>query len=68
MPSTNPDQLHAFRQQVDAELRRGYGLSWEDASGESSLLENAIADGLMPEQFVRQFAEKYDLDALPEFG
>jgi hypothetical protein len=38
-----------------------YGITWNDASGDSERLEIAIRDGIPPDQFARQFGEKYDL-------
>jgi hypothetical protein len=56
------DLLASYEAQVSDEMRREYGLTWADACGDVEPLSQALADGLRPADFVRQFAERYELD------
>jgi hypothetical protein len=55
------DDLQRFAMDVSAIMMDAYGLSWLDAAGDLQPLENAVADGLSPRQFVEMFAAKYGL-------
>lgn len=55
------NHLTTYRRAVDAALLTGYGLTWQDACGDAAPLEQALSDGLTPEEFAAAFAEKYDL-------
>jgi hypothetical protein len=54
-------QLQHYAREVSALMHRQYAITWDDAAGDLQPLDNALADGLSPEEFVARFAEKYDL-------
>lgn len=58
--------LRQFTDEVSTIMKRDYGLTWQDAAGDLQPLENALADGLSPQEFVRIFAERYDLTPLED--
>ena len=53
--------LTAFHDDVNDQLLKRYGISWQDACGDPRPLRSAIEDGLAPEEFVVEFARKYGL-------
>lgn len=46
---------------VDAQCREHLACSWQDLSGDTGPLESGYDIGQTPMEFVRWFAEKYDL-------
>lgn len=55
-------QVTAFHAQVSDRLLQHYGISWQDACGDTRPLRSAIDDGLTPDLFVIEFARKYGLE------
>ena len=56
-----------YCEQVSAEMQRVYGISWNDASGDSEPLERAQEAGQSPADFVDWFGTKYDLIPVSEW-
>ena len=50
-----------YREAVSAEMQRVYGISWQDASGDSEPLERAQVAGQSPVDFVDWWGRKYHL-------
>lgn len=60
--------LDTYRDEVSRLLHHTYALTWQDASGEDELLARALNAGESPRDFVRWFAEKYDLTPRDAFA
>lgn len=59
--------VQEFEQLVTEEMVRLFGISWEDAGGGHEPLEQAIAAGESPAEFVEWYGEKYDLISRSEW-
>jgi hypothetical protein len=59
---TNQIALPEFEAAVSAEMRRLYGITWEDACGDDDTLVLALANGRSPAEFVYWFGERYDFE------
>jgi hypothetical protein len=57
-------RLAAYEKRVSTLFKKQYSITWNDASGEPELLLNALRDGVTAEDFVTQWAEKYDLHSV----
>ena len=57
-------QLDQFRDEVDRQLKRVYGITWQDACGDLEPLVDALAAGESAEDFVERWARKNDLDPI----
>jgi hypothetical protein len=55
-------KVAAWKHRVDAIMKRDYCIDTDDAGLGEEEVERFFADGQTPEDFVRWFAEKYDLD------
>ena len=55
-----PKELE-YLEAVSAEIKRVYGISWQEASGDSEPLARAQAAGQSLAEFVDWFGTKYDL-------
>jgi hypothetical protein len=53
--------LLRYREAVSGEMFRVYGISWEEASGDTEPLERAQVAGQSPADFVDWFGRKFDL-------
>jgi hypothetical protein len=53
--------LNEFRAKVSGLLEKGYCVTWIDACGDDEPLLQALESKHSPEEFVEQFARKYDL-------
>jgi hypothetical protein len=51
-----------YEARVSRAMTELYDITWHDASGETELLAKAIEADRMPEEFVRWFGERYDLE------
>lgn len=60
--------MSEYEAAVSNTMQKRYGITWQDASGDTQPLESAIADGWTPEQFVRWFGERYDLEPVSSRG
>ena len=56
-----------YREAVSAEMQRVYGISWQEASGDSESLEQAQVAGQSPADFVDWWGRKYDLNRKAEW-
>jgi hypothetical protein len=54
--------ISEWRRRVDALMKRDYAIDTVDAGLSDEEIARHFADGDTPEEFVRWFAEKYDLD------
>ena len=54
--------IGAWKRQVDALMTRDYAIDTDDAGLSDEEIARYFADGDTPDEFVRWFAEKYDLD------
>lgn len=57
-------RISDYEATVSAAMQRTYGISWRDACGDARPLQNALDDGLSPEEFVEWWGERYDLSPL----
>lgn len=57
-----PTSVPLFRQQVDQEMLRLFGISWADACGDAEPLERAIDRGSSPREFALWWGDRYDLE------
>lgn len=60
MPVSPP--ARRWKRAVDEIMKRDYAIDADDAGIDDDELARHFADGGTPEDFVRWFAEKYDLD------
>lgn len=60
----NDPKFAAYEKRVSTLFKKQFSITWKDASGESELLLNALRDGVTAEEFVTQWAEKYDLQSI----
>lgn len=51
----------AYKAEVDRVMQAKYGITWDDAAGDPEPIEDAMAGGESPEEFVDWWGEKYDL-------
>lgn len=56
--------LPEFETAVSAEMKKRYGITWEDACGDVEPLIAALAEGRHPAEFVHCFGERYDLQEI----
>jgi hypothetical protein len=57
-----PTPARRWKRTVDALMKRDYAIDTDDAGLSDEEIARFCADGSSPEDFVRWFAEKYDLD------
>lgn len=56
--------LAAYRDAVSTAMETRYGISWSDACGDDEPLVRAKAHSMTPEDFVRWWGDRYDLEPL----
>ncbi|MGH7584121.1 MAG: hypothetical protein ACREL5_12930 [Gemmatimonadales bacterium] len=66
MDQKRNDDLEAYRAKVSSEMKRRYGLTWDDACGVDERLIPALNAGETPAEFVAWWGEKYDLIELAD--
>lgn len=54
--------IATWKRQIDALMKRDYAIDTDDAGLGEEDIARFFAAGYTPEEFVRWFAEKYDLD------
>ena len=59
--------LSAFRERVTGHMKKKYGISWDDACGETAPLEEARFYQT-PEEFASMWGDKYELTLLSDAG
>lgn len=55
------DVIRRYEEAVSREMKRLYGITWNDAGGEDELLVREMRDGTTPDEFALWWGEKYDL-------
>ena len=56
------NKVATWKHRVDAIMRRDFCIDTADAGLDEEDIARFYADGITPEEFVRWFGEKYDLD------
>lgn len=59
--------IENYEREVSAEMERRFAINWTDAGGGREPLEQALAAGESPIEFVEWFGEKYDLISRSEW-
>lgn len=58
--------LDEYRKQVSDTMMKLYGITWDEATGDDEPLTGGMKADQTPEEFVRWWGEKYDLDLIQD--
>lgn len=56
--------LPEYEEAVTIEMKKRYGITWEDACGDAEPLTAALRYGESPEEFVARWGDRYDLEEI----
>jgi hypothetical protein len=56
--------LPEYEVAVSIEMKRRYGITWEDACGDTQPLTAAFRNGESPEEFVAWWGDRYELEEI----
>lgn len=57
-----------WKEEVNEEMKKQWGITWHDASGDIEPLRNGYEQGDSPKEFATWWGDKYDLDPKEPWG